>query len=40
MATYEVKLVAKGSAIDILVCHVWSAIDNAMSEDLDDVRVI
>ena len=40
MTAYEVELITKGSSIDILVGHVRSTIDNAMSEDLDDIRVV
>ena len=40
MTAYEIELVAKGSAVDVLIGHIRSTINNAMSEDLDDVRVI
>ena len=40
MTAYEVELIAKGSSIDVFVGHIWSTIDNTMSEDFDDIRVI
>ena len=40
MAAYEIEFVAKGSSIDILVGHIWSSINGAMTDDFDDVWVI
>ena len=40
MATHQIKLIAKGSAIDVFVGHIWPSIDDAVSENFDDIWVI